>query len=84
MVLVPAVPPLSDMTFILVLSSSLETNNLWKRREWAHWEADWWLLVSDSQEVEQPLNSANPGCMEYVIQVRFLIWGQRADKRKPA
>lgn len=34
MVLVPAVPPLSDLTFNLVPNSSLETNNLWKRWEW--------------------------------------------------
>lgn len=79
LVLVPAVTPLSELT-LFVLSSSLETDNLWTRWEWAHWEALWWLLVSDSQEVGQPLNSAYPGCMEYVIQVRFPIWGQRADR----
>lgn len=78
--LVPAVTSLSELALLLVLSSSLETDNLWTRWEWPHREPLWWLLVSDSQEVRHPLNSANPGCMEYAIQVRFPIWGQRADK----
>lgn len=40
LVLVPAVTPLSELT-LFVLSSSLETDNLWTRWEWAHWEALW-------------------------------------------